>query len=62
MSAKTTAERQKAWRAKRQAEGHRLVTVWLDPDVAAAVNLGSLSHAELQRLVNDAVRKALIRT
>jgi len=59
---KTTAERQKAWRTKRKAEGFSVVTVWLEPDVVTmldAVAKGPGQHAERQRIINAALREFL---
>jgi len=56
---KTTAERQKAWRTKRKAEGFSVVTVWLEPDVARElerVTGGQKQHTERQRIINQALR------
>ena len=59
---KSTAERQKAWRQKREAEGFKMVTVWIDPDVSQeleAVTGGQSRHTERQRIINEALRQYL---
>jgi hypothetical protein len=59
---KSAAERQKAWRQKRDAEGFRMVTVWLDPDVARElekVTGGQKQHTERQRIINQALRRQM---
>lgn len=61
--AKTTAQRQRQWREKRKAEGYQQHTIWLDPDVAAALDVAiqgaESKQAERQRMINVALRKAL---
>lgn len=66
---KSGAERQKAWRKNREAEGYRMVTVWLDPDVAKALETTTdrhrpdtgrqAGHTERQRMINEALRRQL---
>jgi hypothetical protein len=63
--AKTNADRQKAWRDKRKADGYEMHTVWLDPDVAEHLNKyldgSEKPQAERTRLINEAVRTMLNR-
>ena len=60
---KTNADRQKAWRDKRKADGYEMHTVWLDPDVAEQLNKyldgSEKPQAERTRLINKAVRAML---
>jgi hypothetical protein len=60
---KTNADRQKAWRDKRKADGYEMHTVWLDPDVAEQLNKyldgSEKPQAERTRLINEAVRAML---
>ena len=60
---KTNANRQKAWRDKRKADGYEMHTVWLDPDVAEHLNKhldgSEKPQAERTRLINEAVRAML---
>ena len=60
---KTNADRQKAWRDKRKADGYEMHTVWLDPDVAELLNKyldgSEKPQAERTRLINEAVRAML---
>jgi len=62
---KTNADRQKAWRDKRKADGYEMHTVWLDPDVAEQLNKyldgSEKPQAERTRLINEAVRTMLNR-
>lgn len=58
---KTSAERQREWRQRRLAEGYRMHTVWLDPDVSEQLEGVIEGHrapqGERQRLINEALRK-----
>ena len=60
---KSAAERQKAWREKRKAEGYQMHTVWLDPDVSAKLEdrLGEVENKQSKRqeLINKLLRKSL---
>lgn len=62
--AKTTAQRQRQWRENRKAQGYQQHTVWLDPDVAsaldAAISESSAKQAERQRVINDCLRLQLV--
>jgi hypothetical protein len=63
MTGKTVAQRQQQWRAKRKEAGYQMHTVWLDPDVAQALDsviegAGS-KQADRQRLINQYIRLAL---
>jgi hypothetical protein len=64
MKAKTSAQRQQEWRNKRKAEGYQMHTVWLEPDVAKALDAviqGSESkQADRQKVINQWLRKSLI--
>ena len=60
---KTNADRQKAWRDKRKADGYEMHTIWLDPDVAQGLSRlldgSEKPQAERTRLINEAVRAML---
>jgi len=60
---KPNAARQKAWRDKRKQEGYQMVTLWLDPDVAQALDTklagSAKKQADRQRLVNQVLRDHL---
>jgi uncharacterized protein (DUF4415 family) len=57
VTAKTPAERQKAYRERRKAEGYEWIRVRLDPDVAAA--LKGKTHTDKQEIINRALRAVL---
>lgn len=61
---KTSAQRQKQWRDRRKADGYQMITIWLEPDVAraldAAVNDSGTKQAERQRVINQSLRRCLI--
>ena len=60
----TNAHRQKAWRDKRKQDGYQMVTLWLDPDVAQALDKrlepSLKKQADRQALINLALRKCLL--
>jgi hypothetical protein len=64
MKAKTSAQRQQQWREKRKAEGYQMHTVWLEPDVAealdAAIRDSETKQTDRQKIINDCLRKCLI--
>jgi hypothetical protein len=64
MKAKTSAQRQQEWRNKRKAEGYQMHTIWLEPDVAQALDAviqGSENkQADRQKVINQWLRKSLI--
>jgi hypothetical protein len=58
---KTTATRQREWRARRKAEGHQQVTVWLDPDTAKLLDemvnrQDKPKQTARQNIINKAIR------
>jgi hypothetical protein len=60
---KTTATRQREWRARRKAEGHQQVTVWLDPETAKVLAEMVASHDKpkqtaRQEIINKAIRNS----
>jgi hypothetical protein len=63
--AKDVAERQKEWRARRKAEGYRMVTVWLDPDVVQILDGLIAKHERTPNsaraeLINQAIRATFL--
>jgi hypothetical protein len=62
MNSKDTATRQREWRARRKAEGYRMTTVWLDPDVVELLD-GMVEDSEKTpqaartELINEAIRQ-----
>ena len=63
MSAKTSAERQREWRKARKDEGWQMHTIWLEPDVAkaldAAIQGSDTKQADRQRVINERLREYL---
>jgi metal-responsive CopG/Arc/MetJ family transcriptional regulator len=62
MNSKDTATRQREWRARRKAEGYRMTTVWLDPDVVELLDglvesSDKSSQAARAELINEAIRQ-----
>ena len=58
---KTTATRQREWRARRKAEGQQQVTVWLDPDTGKLLDgmVGKQDKPKQtarQDIINKAIR------
>jgi hypothetical protein len=64
MKAKTSAQRQQQWREKRKADGYQMHTIWLEPDVAkaldAAIRDSETKQADRQKVINQWLRKSLI--
>lgn len=64
MNTKTSAQRQQQWREKRKAEGYQMHTVWLEPDVAKAIDAAlkdsETKQAVRQKIINQCLRKCLI--
>lgn len=60
---KTPAERQKEWRERKEVEGFKMITIWLEPDVAKALSKASIESdtpfADRQKLINLALRELL---
>ena len=57
---KTTATSQREWRARRKAEGHQQVTVWLDPDTAKFLDeMVSRQDKPKQTARQDIINKAI---
>jgi len=60
---KTSAERQKEWRDRYRAKGYQMLTVWLDPDVAAALTQAVIESdtpsVDRQKLINSVIRELL---
>ncbi len=63
MKAKTSAQRQQEGRKKRKAEGYQMHTVWLEPDVAQALDAviqdSDTKQADRQRIVNECLRRCI---
>lgn len=63
MSAKTSAERQREWRKARKEEGWQMHTIWLEPDVAKAldkaISASVKPQSERQKIINEALLKTL---
>lgn len=61
---KSAAERQRQWRQNRKADGYQMHTVWLDPDIATALDQAIESaepkQAKRQQIINEALRKLLL--
>lgn len=62
--AKTSAQRQRQWRENRKALGYQQHTIWIDPDVAsaldAAITASRAKQAERQRVINECLRQLMI--
>lgn len=58
MKPKDTASRQREWRAKRRAEGHQMITVWLDPETAGVLD-DLVGDQPKQKARQEIIRKAI---